>query len=440
MKKNFLVFWMLIVPVICLSQNKKIDSIKVIITNYEKKHADKAGSISDSVRANLYIKLSSAYDYEMPDVGIQQAQKALNISREINYQKGIADAYFQISRIAGRKGNPELAKQNIQKALVLYIKLKTNPKIAHCYNNLAIFYAQGGNYPDATQYFFKALKYYEKFADNSVIAGTYGNMGTLYTVQGKTEEALRCHLKALKLIEHLHKDDIHFSGVYLNIGSIYLEKKEIQQAITMLNKANQVAIVNKNVYMKAMIGQNLGKCYEHLKEYQRSLDHYLEANLLFDEIQNTEGSGTTNLDIGFCYHKMGDNRRALQFIKEGLKGLEGNNLDSQKKGFQYLSDVYASMKEYKLAFENYLMYKKLNDSLFDSEKEKKITQLQMQYEFDKIQDETKQLQREKILQMNEETDKQRNIKYVVMIVLFCVALLTIGIFFNLKKNQKQKGI
>ncbi|RZK06984.1 MAG: hypothetical protein EOO46_14970 [Flavobacterium sp.] len=39
-----------------------------------------------------------------------------------------------------------------------------------------------------------------------------------------------------------------------------------------------------------------------------------------------------------------------------------------------------------------------------------------------------------------ETDKQRNIKYVVMIVLFCVALLTIGIFFNLKKNQKQKGI
>jgi two-component sensor histidine kinase/Tfp pilus assembly protein PilF len=431
---------MLTVPAICLSQNKKIDSIKILIADYEKKHGEKTVSISDSVRAGLYNKLSSAYDYELPDVGIRQAEKALQISKKIDYQKGMADAYFQISRIAGRKGNPELAKKNIQKALAIYIALNANPKIADCYNNLAIFYAQKGNYPEATQYFLKALKYYEKFADNSLIAGTYGNMGTLYNIQGKTNEALKCYLKALKLIEHLDKNNIQFSGIYLSLGSIYLERKEIEQALMMLDKANQVAIANKNVYMKAIVGQNLGKCYEKRKDYDKALDHYLKANLLFGEMQNTDGVSTTNLDIGFCHHKMGENKKALQFIKEAVKQLEGKNLDSQKTGYRYLSDVYASMKDYKLAFENYLIYKKLNDSLFDSEKEKKITQLQMQYEFDKIQDETKQAQREKILQMNEETKKERSIKYIVMIALLGVSVLGLGVFTNLKKNQRQKVI
>src|SRR5690606_14835372 len=60
--------------------------------------------------------------------------------------------------------------------------------------------------------------------------------------------------------------------------------------------------------------------------------------------------------------------------------------------------------------------------------------------FDKIQSESDQIQHTRELKIREETDQQRTITKIVLAGFIIVSLLSIAIFKNLKRNQKQNII
>lgn len=443
MLKNriFFIFFVGMMPLLVFSQTKESDSIKELLSNYEKKNLHRPVSIKDSVQVNLYNKLASAYDFQDIEEATGYAQKALEISKEINYQKGKADAYFHLARFGGRSGRFDASISNVKKALEIYLVLKIDLKVADCYNNLGVFYAQKGNFPESTHYFLQSLRVYEKLENKAHLFTIYANMGTLYETQKDIDKALEFYLKALKVFENENENKIEYSGIYINIGSIYVSKNNLDKAIEMYNKGHRIALINKNAFMEALGLRCLGEVNLKQKQYDKALDLFLSSRKIYTKIGNDDGISTCNVDIGYCYFKKGDIKEALATIGLAMEIFKRDEyLVNQKIAYKYLSEIYNATKNYKLAYESEVLHKKLSDSIFNQEKDKKITQMQMQYEFDKIQDKAKQVQDEKILMIKEETNRERSIKLIAILALICLTILTLIIFSNLKKNKKQKII
>jgi len=441
--KNIFVAAILFAAVSVYSQQHKVDSLDVLLKKYNRDHKNKSLSLSDTVKV---ILLNDLYyftvNYEQ-DRAFNYTKEALELSKKINYKSGIANSYANLARIYNATANFDLAIGNLNKSNKIFIELKDNLQIANNYAELGVVFSKKGNFPEALSNFIKALKRYEKAGDELSVGYTYVNIGISYKQSKDYKMALDYYNKGLKIFKALNTLDARFgtAGTYSNIGNIYLAQGHYEKSLETLQMSLKLAKEFENPYQFAEAYQSIGENYMKLGQYDTALESYSKAIDYLNEINDNAGIANSHINIGYCYFKKGDNAKALSNINSGLAvAKEIGLLQWQKNAYQYLAEIYSRQSNYKLGYENQVLFKKINDSLFNAEKDKKITQMQMQYDFDKIQDEAQQIQKEKVLKLNQETDKQKAIKYIVMVAFLCMSILTFGIFFNLKKNQRQKAI
>lgn len=158
-------------------------------------------------------------------------------------------------------------------------------------------------------------------------------------------------------------------------------------------------------------------------------------------MHNRSGEADTYRHIGEFYLNIGDHVKALQNAQKGLAiSQQIGELESIKFGYEVLSKIYSTTKNYKAAYESQVGYKKYSDSILNSEINSKLIQLQMTNEFDRREEILKKLQSKKDETLKIEADKQKKIKYIVLTTLFLLSLITISIYRNLKNYQKQRNI
>ena len=425
------------------SQQRKVDSLDLLLEQYNQQHQGRALSSSDTVKVNL---LNDLYYYTVnyeQDKAYNYASEALELSKKIKYKKGIANGYADLARIHNSRANFDLALDNLNRSTQIFRELKDNLNLAYNYSEIGVVLSKKGNFPEALSNLIKALKFYEKAGDELSVGYTYINIGIMYKQRKEYEMALNYYNKGLEIFNKINNTDARFgiAGTYSNIGNVYLSQGQYEKSLEILYKSLKLAEEFDNAYQFAESYQSIGENYMKLGNYNTALESYSKAIGYCNEINDKAGIANSHINIGYCYFKKGDTQNSLSNIKSGLAvAREAGLLQWQKNAYQYLSEIYNAQSNYKLAYDNQVLFKKINDSLFNTEKDKKITQMQMQYDFDKIQDEAQQVQKEKELKLNQETDKQKTIKYIVMVALLCMSALAFGIFFNLKKNQRQKAI
>lgn len=435
------VFLCMVATVYC--QQRKVDSLDGLLQQYNQEHRNRSLSLADTVKV---ILLSDLYYYTVnyeQDKAFNYATEALHISKKIRYKRGIADSYSNLARIYNAMANFDLAVDHLNKSNAIFTELKNDLSMAHNYAELGVVFSKKGNFPEAISNLIKALKRYEKAGDELSVGYTYVNIGISYKQRKEYKMALDYYYRGIKIFKKLNDTDARFgiAGTYSNIGNVYLAQGQHEKSLKILYESLKLGEEFENPYQFAENYQSIGENYMKLGKYDIALESYSKAIGYCNQINDKGGISNSHIKIGYCYFKKGNNSKAVANINSGLATATGAGLlEFQKTGYRYLSEIYNAASNYKLAYYNQVLFKKINDSLFNAESDKKITQMQMQYEFDKIQDKAQQVQKEKIVKLNQETDKQRTIKYIVMIAFLCMCGLTFGIFFNLKKNQRQKAI
>ncbi|MEZ4687765.1 MAG: tetratricopeptide repeat protein [Bacteroidia bacterium] len=101
-------------------------------------------------------------------------------------------------------------------------------------------------------------------------------------------------------------------------------------------------------------------------------------------------------NIGILCKKEGKNASALNYCQKSLALAEIGALDLQKDACQCLYNNYKAMGKDKDALAYYEQMIAVRDSMFNEENTKKLTQLEMQYEFDKKEATTKAEQERKM--------------------------------------------
>jgi len=376
----------------------------------------------DTSKVKLLVDISFTYNSIAPDEGIKYGKQGLELAERIDWKKGIADAYSAIGvNYTFGKSDYTDGLGYFLKALNLIEELGSKPKKAKVLNNIGVVYWYQSDYPKALEYYFKALKIDEELGDKSEIAGTLCNIGIVYNSQEDYPKALEYMLKGNEIDKALGNKPGMASNLG-NIGEIYRRLSDYDKALEYDSTALQLyeELGDKNGIARNL--GNIGAVYTEQEYYSKALEYYFKALRISKELGLKIGVAMNLGDIGSTYlymakdssegqlkEQFGGNRtRALQQAKVYTDSAivifkEIGDLNTLFSNYERLSEIQTLLGDHKGALESFKNYTLFKDSVFNMDKNKKLTETAMQYEFDKKEAATKAEQEKKDIQ-------QRNIR------------------------------
>ncbi len=259
---------------------------------------------------------------------------------------------------------------------------------------------------------------------NNSLANFYNQMEDFETALPYYDEA---YLNALKL-----NSKTNAGAILTNKGDLLLKKGDYQEALTILKRAKKLKIEGK-APIRSIANTDLTIGIANFKNglLNKSLSSFNQALKSFEEIENTSGIANVLFERGKLYNKTKEFEKAKTDCEKAKKlSYKLNDLEYQISSCQCLFEAYKGLGNYKKSLENYELYLESKDSIFNEKNIKKLTQLQMQYEFDKKQEQQKLIAQKK--------EQQRKLYQIFAIAILVIALLLV--FFMLKNRNKNKQI
>jgi signal transduction histidine kinase len=310
-----------------------------------------------------------------------------------------------------------------------------------------MFYDDLSNYPKALEYYQKSLHVYEELNDKVGLSKCYNNIGILYVYQEDYDKALEYFEKTLRIDESL-KDTVGISMGMNNIGIIYQEKGDLDMALKYFRNSKELSDATGNIGLVAACYGNIS-IIEHTKgNYSESLNYCSKSLELFLKTGDMYSIAMTYLCIADNNIAQSNYSNALYYIDKSFELAEKYNYISLKRTIhKKFSEVYAATNDYENAYENYILFKELNDSIFNEDNIKKLTQLESQYEFEKEKQALQLVQQKKNALHEEEAKRQKTIRNFFLIGLLLMFLFLGFLLYFLSKirianrileNQKEE--
>jgi adenylate cyclase len=398
---------------------------------YAKEHqCPKASAVGYNLQgiANTILgNYSSALSYH---------QKELEINEKLGNKKAILKSLNSIGILYQEQGNYIHALESFEKSLKMSEEFGDDQDVAASFNNMGNIYGTIGNFPLSLEYHQKSLTIREKIfqtegpqGDKSGIAASLTNIGSIYYGQGNYPSALEYFQKTLAIDEEIGNKE-YISGTLGNIGIIYADQGNFTGALKYLKKA---LVLKEEIGHRMGIARSLsgiGLVYYNQDSTSKALEYYHEALKIELEIENKNGIANSLVVIGSLYQKQRAYSYALDYCHKGLALAEEIGvLDWQQAACECLYNTYLDLGKDKEALKYFGQMIEVRDSLFNEENTKKLTRLEMQYDFDKKEAETKAEQEKKDAIALQEVKRQKLIRNGFM-GGFGVVLLFAGVFFR----------
>jgi tetratricopeptide (TPR) repeat protein len=402
----------------------------------------------DTSKVKLLTDLSFASYSIDPDEGLKYGMQGLELAEKLNWKKGMANANRTIGvNYAYGKSDYERSLEYYLKGLKLFEELGDKSGTARILSNIGVVYWYQSDYPQALKYYFEALKIDEELGNNDGIAGTLSNIGIVYNSQENYPTALEYMLRANKIDEAAGNK----SGIASNLGNIgelYRRLSDLDKALEYDLKALRLyeELGNKNGVARNL--GNIGAIYTEKRNYAEALEYYEKALKISEELglkigiaMNLGNIGSTYLEIsrdsigGKRHGKFAGNKKmALLQAKQHTDSAiiifkEIGDLNTLFSNYERLSEIQSLLGDDKSALASYKNYTLYKDSIFNMEKDKKLTETAMQYEFDKKEAATKAAQEKKDI-------LQRNIRNSIIAGAFILLLLLIALINRYRYKQK----
>ncbi len=452
--------------------NKKVDSLVQLLSV----------SKQDTSRVKILNKLS----WDLLNIGdfepaMKYAEEALALSEKLSFSDGAYYAYMRMGNIFMFLGNSEQSLKKFLLAHKIATQTGNTKKKAQVLVGIGNFFYQQGKHTEALENYSQGLKLWQQLGDNKEIAGTYVNMANIYGEQGNEIVAMERYLDALKTYE-ASGNKLEVAKCYSNIGLLFFDKRNFTEAIKYTSLSLKIEKELGDKYGMAMDHNALGDSYRELKNYTEALMHHTESLKLREEIGDKGGQAQTNYNIGniYCeqlnyadartmylavielgkelnsdlslaYANLGlcrvylEENKMTQARNHAISGLslatKINSVGIMKDLYLKLSEIDSAQKNFKSAYWHYKKYVELQGSVFDEEKERKITQLSMRYEFSKKEDSLKFQQGlidAKLKQQVLLTYQQKKAKNYFIAGLVMFTILLFFLYRNYRTRQKLK--
>lgn len=247
-------------------------------------------------------------------------------------------------------------------------------------NFMGMHYYYKGNHRQAIACYLEALPLFTAIQDTYFIGMMNNNIGAAYEYRDQPQLSISYYQKALESFTLL-RDTLWMANVLNNIAIQYNISMRNHEALDYFSRARQYYTFLSDSSMMAMINTNMAEVYRYLENYQEAIrlnEEYLDTYSKFhtiDVVGNVHGSlARSYLSIGRVDKARAHNRISTQIRKEN------NFLFMLPNNYETESLIHEREGNFKLALEAYKNYKVAQDSVLNTQKDKRITELITEYE------------------------------------------------------------
>lgn len=340
---------------------------------------------SDSSRVDRLLQNIKETRFSEPDKARLYADTALIISKQANLKSREAEVLNQLGIIASVLGDAPTALEFFLDVLRVREEIGDLVGIARIQNNLGILYKNLQDYDKSLEFHQKSLTTKKELADSIGIARSLNNIGEIYQQQLNTTEAKKYFEESLFL---MLKFDLKegLSAVYNNLGEVYRLDGAYKKAIELHSASLEIEKELGNVPGIGLSYLNIASLFKSINQYDIAINNYLEAITYFKQI---------------------------------------NDLGGLRNSYNDLAIAYAEIENFKESLSYFQLHSALKDSIVSVDSNRRIAELQAQYESEKQDQEIALLNERSALQESELKQQKytRNLLLVVVILLIVIAVI-----------------
>lgn len=403
----------------------------------------------DTNKVKLLTQIGQKYTRSNPHEGVKYLMEAIKLAKKITYRDGISNGYYRLGNLYSfALIKPDSALYCYEEALKIEREKGDKEGIASLLTNMGGVYNGLSNFPKGLELLFQGLKLFEENGNKHGQANCYINIANVFLEKKEYDNSLLYYQKALQLYTST-KNDMGIALAVGNMGDIYFLKNDYAKAKTHVEKAMKIyQEIGDSAGLERNIS-NMGAIFLKQKNYKLALekiyhgleiaqknDYYdaigYEQALLAETYLVIASDAAGNATIPASLTKAKALELARSFADSAIVVLnEIGDLAALSETYGHLGKIQFMQGDYKNAYTSLDYFKQLNDSVFNTDRDKKLTQTAMQYEFDKKEAAAKAEQERKDAQ-------QRIIRYSILAGLLGALIFLIVVYRQRNKIAKEK--
>ena len=443
----------------------QIDSLKNILKTIK----------PDTIKVKVLKELCQEYIDHNSEKALQYGEQGLQLSIKLNYKLGQANCLRLLGIYYDNNGNYKLAFENYIKSSEIYSQLGIKDKMASCYTNIGVIFYSQGNHSKALEFYRKSLKLYKILGNETSIAYCYTNIGNLYLDQSDYSKAVEYFQKAEKIAEKVG-DKLVIAACNANIGGIYYYQQSFSKSLEYYNKALKISeeiddksgsanclnnigniyysqnffkeslvFFQKSLKIRQEIGDNQGiaSCYNNLGNVNNGQNNFVTANdyfckalKIYETLGDTGWISVVYLNLSELNVKLKKYNIATEYAEKSLLlASKIGELQTVSLAYENLAKSYKGLFNYQKAFESYELFKKVNDSIFNSDKHQQFVEMEAIYQGEKKQKEI-ELKETQLAKKDIEVKQEKTMKYAFVIGFILMIILSGFILKSYRDKRK----
>jgi tetratricopeptide (TPR) repeat protein len=259
--------------------------------------------------------------------------------------------------------NPQLAytyARNCEKAAK---KSRSQTHIAKSNNLLGILFYQQGTFKKALIYFETYLSANKTLNNILGIAHGFNNMGNCYLQLKQFQKAESYYLQAIENYNVLNNKTEVANGL-MNLGVLKHEQKQLDASLQNYEKALQTGKELNDYFIKANCLNNLAQVFCDKGDLEKALAYNYDALELRELMDLNVDIVDSHLSIAEIALKQKNTVLAEENLNLAIDICSRIGYNQGKINYYKLfSELQQQKNNYQSAFENYKLYKQLNDSI-----------------------------------------------------------------------------
>lgn len=398
------------------------------------KEVYKLQSQNDPEESSNYIDLLLEFGteqryYQLDSLKIL-SEKALMLSKNINYSEGMAKAYIGLGIYYSDKGKYDQSLNSLKKALEISTDINDEDLNLTIHNNIGGQYDYKGEYDLALKEYLKCIEIAKLLDDKNMLSIVNENIANLYIAQNDFEQGMLFYEKVKRVNEEIG-DPVIMAESMSNIASAYADMGKLELAMFNVNSAIKIFEEHKVIDWLAYAYQVKGKTYLKQDKNKWALYWFKQSELLHrdlddqrEEISLLTGMAEANLNMG------NDSISSVYAQKAYTYSKKIDVSSGIKDASKILYTIYKIKNDFENALKYHEVYKDVSSKITTQENQKGLTMLKTKIEYER--------QKEQLIQENKEAlAKQMNYIYASIFILLVFLTITILI----KRNAKiQKSL
>ncbi|WP_338792850.1 tetratricopeptide repeat protein [Bernardetia sp. MNP-M8] len=353
--------------------SKKLDSAEFF--------AEKSIQLSKKIKNNSFKGLALNtlgyvfYKKREFDKALTYFHEALEIREKLKNETDIIVTSNHIAFIHFYRGEYSTTFEYFQKSLMYAEKINDLKTISSLLNNMGTVLQNQSDFPNALEYFFRSLKIKEEMGDLKSIAFTHSSISTIYHDLGNADKSLEYAFKSLKIYEEIN--DLRGIGRVLStLAGTYNQQEKYNEALEYYIKSLEA--YQKIDYEKGITSSilNIAIVNKNLNNFDESMKYFKIAKKNNETLNDKVTSIFINEGLANLYLKKQLYDSAITHAQEAFAiAKETGMQDRLKKISDILYEANKQSKNYSEALLYYETANAINDSLFNIEKAKVISNL-----------------------------------------------------------------